>query len=116
MYQELPKNVGDRVKKFRKEKEWTLDQLGRETGLHPSTISQIERGKRNLTLNNLQKVAKGLEVELYQLFLFPDGELVSAEEIDINQVQQLLENVPEQKRELMYQVARTLLNWQPESG
>ena len=38
------------------------EELAYRTGLHRTYISSIERGKRNVSIDNLFKIARGLEI------------------------------------------------------
>lgn len=105
--------VGDRIRQFRKDRGWTLQDLSGASGLHPSSISQAERGERNLTLSNLQRLAEGLDVEPFQLLLNTEEMLDDKQEQEFK-VEQLLEHAPEHKRELLYQMSELLLDWEPE--
>lgn len=42
--------------------------MDQHTGLHWTYIGQVERGERNLTLLSIQKIAKGLKIEIVELF------------------------------------------------
>jgi len=61
---------GKNVKKYRKKKGYSQEKLAEITGLHRTYISFIERGKRSISLNNIQKIANGLEVDINKLFIF----------------------------------------------
>ena len=39
------------------------------TGLHRTYISAVERGKRSISLDNIQRIADALEIETYLLFV-----------------------------------------------
>lgn len=39
------------------------------TGLHRTYISAVECGKRNISLDNIQKIADAFEIETYLLFV-----------------------------------------------
>ena len=43
------------------------EELADRTGLHRTYISSVERAKRNVSLENLFKIAKGLEVSAQDL-------------------------------------------------
>ena len=54
---------GQRVRASRLALEWTQEQLADETGMHPTYIGDAERGERNVSLDNILKLAKALEVQ-----------------------------------------------------
>ena len=49
-------------------KKWSQEKLAEESGLHWRYISGIERGKRNLGIENVVKLARALKVDVGQLF------------------------------------------------
>jgi transcriptional regulator with XRE-family HTH domain len=58
----LNNNIGTRLKLRRKEARLTLREVAEMTGLTASFLSQVERGRVNLSLNSLQSIAKVLRV------------------------------------------------------
>ncbi len=62
--------LGKRVKALREKKGLTQEELEEKTGINTKYISAIERGNKNATIKTLEKIAMGLDVELYELFLF----------------------------------------------
>ncbi len=54
---------GNRLRALRKEAGMTQEALAAAAGLHWTYIGQIERGRRNLTLKNVLRLARGLGVE-----------------------------------------------------
>lgn len=62
-------SIGKRIQSIRERKGLTQEQLEEKTGVNTKYISAIERGQKNVTIKTLEKVAKGLDVELYQLLL-----------------------------------------------
>jgi transcriptional regulator with XRE-family HTH domain len=58
---------GKRVRELRIEAGLTQEELGFRAGLDRTYISGIERGKRNPSLRNIDKLAKALRVETYEL-------------------------------------------------
>lgn len=61
--------VGRKVKAIRLEKRLTQKQLGELTGLHQNYISEIENGKRNITIEILQNIAISLKISVSILFI-----------------------------------------------
>ena len=59
--------VGKRIRKARKAKNLTLEELAECCGLHPAYIGQLERGVKNASLYTLEKIACALELSLTDL-------------------------------------------------
>lgn len=53
---------GRNVRTARKEKGWTQEQLAFEAGIKRAYLSEIEGGKRNPTLEVVEKIATALGV------------------------------------------------------
>ena len=62
------KKFGDKVKAIRKAKGLSQEKLSFVSGLHRTYIGMIERGERNITLINIEKIAKALNVIVCELF------------------------------------------------
>ena len=59
--------VRARLKSLRIALGWSLDDLARPHESQPSTISRIETGKRTISLDVLQPLARALQVDLAAL-------------------------------------------------
>ena len=64
---EINKRVGSNIRKYRKEKGWSQEQLAFEANLHRAYIGQIERGETNIGLKNLEKIADTLKANISKL-------------------------------------------------
>lgn len=64
------KLVGEKIRKVRKEKKLTQEQLAELTEIQYTYIGGIERGERNISLQTLEKLAEGLAVAPYELLKF----------------------------------------------
>ena len=61
---------GKNISKLRKERNLSQEALAHKSDLHRTHIGMIERAERNITLLNIEKLAKGLEVSIDELFRF----------------------------------------------
>lgn len=59
---------GKRVREFRLKRKWSQENLSEESELHTTYIRGIERGKRNVGIENVVKLARALKVDVGQLF------------------------------------------------
>jgi transcriptional regulator with XRE-family HTH domain len=64
----IEKRFGDRMKELRLAKDISQQELAIRSGLHRNYISDAERGKRNVSLKCIEKIAAGLECTLKDLF------------------------------------------------
>src|ERR1700744_5376854 len=65
---DIEKKFGAAIKKWREKSELSQDDLARRAGLHRTYIWDIERGSRNVSLKNVQKLSDGLAIPLATLF------------------------------------------------
>jgi transcriptional regulator with XRE-family HTH domain len=55
--------LGGRVRARREALGLSQEALAHQTGIHWTFLGQVERGRRNLSLHNLLKIAAGLGVD-----------------------------------------------------
>ena len=60
---------GTNIRKYRKLKCLSQEKLAELAGLHRTYISDIERFQRSIALENVQKLADALNIEVYKLFM-----------------------------------------------
>jgi transcriptional regulator with XRE-family HTH domain len=58
---------GRKVKEIRLKKKMSQGDLAKILGVHPTYISSVERGIRNMALNNIERLAKALNVPIGDL-------------------------------------------------
>lgn len=68
MPEDLLIRLGDRIRRLRKKRGWTQAEMAERVGIDRSFLADVERGKRNVSILNLDLMAKGLKVSLSQLF------------------------------------------------
>jgi len=64
---ELAGRVADALRRFRRDRHLSLDDLSERSGVSRAALSQVEGGRTNPTLAVLWKIAVGLEVPVHDL-------------------------------------------------
>lgn len=59
---------GRAIRRIREEQEINQEEAAERCGLHRTYYSGIERGVRNVSLVNIERVARGLKTSLSELF------------------------------------------------
>lgn len=62
------------LRRFRKQAGLSQEVFAERCGLHRTYISAVEREKRNISLANVEKIARTLGVPTYWLFLDPPND------------------------------------------
>jgi transcriptional regulator with XRE-family HTH domain len=70
---QIQKRLGRAIKEVRASKSLTQEELAYRSGLHPTYISDIERGARNPSFLALVRLADGLESTLAEIGAAYDG-------------------------------------------
>lgn len=64
---DIRKLLGLKIREIRQKKKMSQEKLSFESELHRTYISDIERGNRNVSIKNIEKIAKALKVSLKEL-------------------------------------------------
>lgn len=67
--------LGQRIKELRLKKEYSQEELAAKANLHRTYISDVERGERNVSVENIKKIADALNVEPKELLNFQENRL-----------------------------------------
>ena len=71
-------NLARTIKKYRKARKLTMEQLSEKSGINLSTLKKYETDNRNPKLEQLSKIAEALEVSVFE---FLDIEVKSVNDI-----------------------------------
>lgn len=69
MLMSITKKFGLRLKEIRISKSISQEELSYRSELHRTYISSVELGKRNLSLVNIEKLAKALDCQVTDFFI-----------------------------------------------
>jgi transcriptional regulator with XRE-family HTH domain len=67
MAEDIRIRFGRRLQKLRKQQGWTQVQMAERLGLDRSYLADVERGKRNISIVNMEIIARGFERSLSRL-------------------------------------------------
>ena len=63
----IKSKIGKRIKEIRMSKGYSQESFAIKSGLHRTYIAGVEAGNRNISLENLNKIAEALDVTLAEL-------------------------------------------------
>lgn len=67
MAEDIALRFGKTLKRLRQKRGWTQTYLSVHLGLDRSYLSDLERGRREVCLRNMEVIAKGFELSLLEL-------------------------------------------------
>ena len=65
---DIRERFGDAVRKRREELGLTQEDLAGRAGIHRTYLSDVERGSRNISLANIERLAAALSLRISELF------------------------------------------------
>lgn len=69
---EINQLFGRKLRLLRMSKGLSQEELGHLSGLHRTYIGQIERAEKNISIQNVGRIANTLELDVRELFNFSD--------------------------------------------
>lgn len=64
----IKEKLGQRIRYLRNEKGISQEKFSLSIDMDRTYYASVESGKRNISINNIQKIANGLGITLEQLF------------------------------------------------
>ncbi|WP_294179802.1 helix-turn-helix domain-containing protein [uncultured Schumannella sp.] len=61
-------DLGARVRELRAERQWSQETLAERADIHTAYVSGIERGRRNVSVDNLHRLAVAFDIQVHDLF------------------------------------------------
>jgi transcriptional regulator with XRE-family HTH domain len=106
--QNIRTSLGERIRNLRKEAGWSQEQLGERADLHSTYIGGIERGERNISLDNLVKIAGAFGLSIAQLFDTTERKPQKTTDQRLNSV---IRRLPSDARQFLLEYAMMLEHW-----
>ncbi len=60
---DLQRNVGRNLRAYRRKRGLSQEEFAEVLGVHRTYVGGIERGERNLTLRNVERIARRIKLE-----------------------------------------------------
>ena len=64
----ITERVGNRIRELRSQTGLSQEKFALKIDMDRTYFATVESGKRNISLQNIEKIAKGLDVSLAELF------------------------------------------------
>jgi transcriptional regulator with XRE-family HTH domain len=75
MGSDLLASLGNAIRQVREDRQFSQEQISFQSGLDRSYISSVENGKRNVSIENLQRISGALGVSLTELIQLTEDRL-----------------------------------------
>ena len=66
----IAKQLGERIKELRKKTGLSQEKFALKIDMDRTYFATVELGKRNISLQNIEKIAKALEVSIQDFFIW----------------------------------------------
>lgn len=100
-------NFGARIKEIREKRGLNQEQLAEMVNMESRHISRIETGRSFTTLENIEKIAAALNVEINALFSFQHK---NDKEVLIKEINNYLKNASKSDVELVFKIIANIFN------
>ena len=108
--EEFLKILGERIRTVRKVQKISQERLAELSGLHPTYISDIERGKVNASLYTFYSITNALNIPFSELVSFPSHMADKKIEAQISEMLSSLRSFRKKKQVIFLSAARGLIS------
>lgn len=102
--------VGQELRKLRKERGMSVDDLSCRLGMSRSHINQLEQGHRKMSMDLLYKIMSELDVDANTILVIP----AKAEPFEHLSIDKQLERIPEEERMFLQKTFQYMINALPD--
>lgn len=104
--EDIAKNLGNNIKRFRLEKGFSQENLALRAGIHPAYLGRLERGEKCPTLDTVFKICDALSVPVADIITFYEKENKS--EGDKKTVEEIIEKLPKSKQDKLLDIIKNI--------
>lgn len=104
------KTLGEKIRTIRKAKKISQEKLAELSGLHPTYISDIERGKVNASIYTFHMITQALDFPFSELVSFTSGKVDKQIETEITEMLTLLRCLEKKKQTIFLSAAKGLIS------
>ncbi len=103
---DLYKHIGQKIRKARKMKELTLEDLSFEINMDWSFLARIETGKAIASIETLYKICSALNIEMSYLF---DNKDLMINEIVNKDLNKLIQKLPLKEKQKILKILKIII-------
>ena len=104
--EDIAKNLGNNIKRFRLEKGFSQENLALRAGIHPAYLGRLERREKCPTLDTVFKICDALSVPVADIITFSEKENKS--EGDKKTVKEIIEKLPKSKQDKLLDIIKNI--------
>lgn len=114
---DIKEEVGNRIRDIRNHKGMSLEELSARSGISPTPLSKLERGKSNVTITTLYRVSCALEVPLSVIVDVTEAYIIEGtENLRAMQITQSIKKLSLQQQNDIVAFLKSISEWEQCAG
>jgi transcriptional regulator with XRE-family HTH domain len=105
---ELAKQIGLNIRKIRLKRDLSQETVALSAEIHPAYFGRLERGEKCPTIDTLYKVAKALDVSLYEVIDCQEAPKVTKSNA-LFRIEQSLKELPEKEQDSIAELVESII-------
>ena len=101
--------LGNRIRHYRKKRDWTQEMLALSSGINVSFLGDIERGNKKPSIESLEKLLEALDVTFQEFFAFEADLKIGEEGTALDNLVADLQGRPESEIRMIHDLAKRIL-------
>lgn len=112
LHRSLRIGLGRRIQQLRKAAGLTQEELADRAKMDWKYLGSVERGERNVTIDNIERIMRGLRAEPYEPFLFRFDDPLLPREMDEGVLGDLIRRTDKSVRPFIVSLVQLMLRWE----